>query len=143
MSGTASSTIAFVVGVAVALAFQPLRRWARRFADRLVYGKRATPYEVLAEFSDRMAETYATDDVLPRMAEILRDGTGADSARVWLRVGSELRPVAAAGAPDDRAPLPIEGDRLPPIAGEDAVEVRHQGAFLGALSVRASPADPT
>jgi signal transduction histidine kinase len=142
VSGAASSTIAFVVGVAVALAFQPLRRWARRFADRLVYGKRATPYEVLAEFSDRMAETYATDDVLPRMAEILRDGTGADSARVWLRVGSELRPVATAGAPDDRPPLPIDGDRLPPISDEDAVEVRHQGEFLGALSVRTSPADP-
>ena len=39
----------------VALAFQPLRERARRLADRVVYGKRATPYEVLSEFSERMA----------------------------------------------------------------------------------------
>src|SRR5919202_1178935 len=71
------------------------RARARRFADRLVYGKRATPYEVLAEFSDRMSETYATEDVLPRMAEILRAGTGAEVARVWLRLGHELRPAAS------------------------------------------------
>src|SRR5205823_11775558 len=34
----------------VALAFQPVRHRAQRFANRLVYGKRATPYQVLSEF---------------------------------------------------------------------------------------------
>ena len=37
-----------VAAAIVALAFQPARRRAQRFADRLVYGKRATPYEVLS-----------------------------------------------------------------------------------------------
>jgi hypothetical protein len=32
------------------------------------YGKRATPYEVLSEFSGRMAHAFATEDLLPRMA---------------------------------------------------------------------------
>src|SRR4029453_17978243 len=33
----------------VALAFQPVRRGTQRLANRLVYGERATPYEVLAQ----------------------------------------------------------------------------------------------
>jgi signal transduction histidine kinase len=126
----------------LAIAFQPVRARARRFADRLVYGKRATPYEVLAEFSDRMSETYATEDVLPRMAQILAEGTGADVARVWLRVAAELRPVAASGDAEELPALEIAGDRLPEVPGEHAVEVRHQGDLLGALSVRMPAADP-
>ena len=35
-------------GVALGLLIGPLRRRARRFADRIVYGRRATPYEVLS-----------------------------------------------------------------------------------------------
>jgi len=64
----------------VAIAFQPLRSRARRFADRVVYGERATPYEVLSEFSDRISASYSTDDVLPRMAQLLAAGTGANLA---------------------------------------------------------------
>ena len=60
-----------------------------------MYGRRATPYEVLTSFSERVGETYATDDVLPRMAQMLGEGAGADAARVWLRVGGSLRPDAA------------------------------------------------
>ena len=47
--------------------FNPVRRAARSLADRLVYGRRATSYEVLADFSEHMAETYATDEVLQRI----------------------------------------------------------------------------
>ncbi len=125
----ASPALSFVAAAALALLFQPAREQARRVADRLVYGKRATPYEVLTEFSGRMAESYATDDVLPRMAQILRAGTGADSAAVWLDVASELRPLAVAP----------EGAEAP---HEHVVEVRHQGELLGELSVRMPASDP-
>jgi len=138
-SNTVSS---FAAAAVLAVAFQPVRDRARRFADRVVYGKRATPYEVLAEFSDRMSDTYATDDVLPRMAQILSSGTGAQTARVWLRVGTELRSAASTGEAVSR-PMMIAGDALPGFAsGEHAVEVRHQGELLGALSVVMPPADP-
>jgi signal transduction histidine kinase len=98
----------------------------------VVYGKRASPYEVLAEFSGRMSETYAADDVLPRMATVLAEGTGADAAVVWLRVGAEMRPAAIRPS---QASAPTE---LP----EDAVEVVHHGELLGALSVQMPPSDP-
>jgi hypothetical protein len=79
----------------VAIAFQPVRNRVQRLANRLVYGKRATPYEVLSEFSARMAGAYASQDLLPRMARILAEGTGARGATVWLRVGEWLRPEAS------------------------------------------------
>ena len=83
----------------VAVAFQPVRARAERFANRLVYGKRATPYEILAEFSGRMGEAYEDDGVLSRMSRILGEGIGAEHAEVWLHVGEELR--VAAAWPDD------------------------------------------
>jgi signal transduction histidine kinase len=141
VGSTSNSLLSFVAATVLAIAFQPARDRARRFADRLVYGKRATPYEVLAEFSDRMSETYATEDVLPRMAEILRAGTGAEVARVWLRVGEELRPAASTGS-QEIAAFPMVRDALREIPGEHAVEVRHRGELLGALSVRMPASDP-
>jgi signal transduction histidine kinase len=119
-----------VLGVALGATIGPLRRWARRVADRIVFGRRATPYEVLTAFSERLGETYATDDVLPRMARILAEATGADIARVYVRVGPELRAVAVwpEGAKDDPAEF-----RLP---------VLHQGEDLGALAVTMPANDP-
>ena len=43
--------------VVIAVLFQPLRRRAQRVANRVVYGERATPYQVLSEFADAMART--------------------------------------------------------------------------------------
>jgi signal transduction histidine kinase len=141
LGATGNAFLSFAAAAVLAVLFQPVRDRARRVADRLVYGKRATPYEVLSEFSDRMSETYATEDVLPRMAEILRAGTGADIARVWLKIGNELRPAASTGeAAAVTATLP--GDALPDVPGEHLVEVRHQGELFGALSVAMPASDP-
>jgi signal transduction histidine kinase len=121
----------------IAVAFQPVKDRVQRFANRLVYGKRATPYEVLSEFSERMAETPATDVLLARMARILAEGTAARRADVWLKVGHELRP-ASSWPSDVDAPEPLEitGPEIPWIPGvTTAVAVRHQGELFGALSV--------
>ncbi|MBI2237389.1 MAG: sensor histidine kinase [Actinobacteria bacterium] len=136
------SPLTLLSTVIVAIAFQPVRNRARRLADRLVYGKRASPYEVLSEFSDRLAGAYSTEDVLPRMAQILGAGTGVERAQVWLRVGGELRPAASWPAEDGAAPIGLRGDELPSFPDQHAVEVRHQGELLGALSVRAPANDP-
>ena len=136
--------IGFWLGIVIALGIGPVRRWAHRGADRLLYGERATPYEVLSEFSDRLGTTYSTDDVLPRMVQLLAAGTGATEARVWIRSGRELRSVAV--HPADAAavePVALEGDGLPTIAGATAAfPVDHGGALLGALSLTMSKADP-
>ena len=130
--GTRSSALASGIAAAVvAIAFQPARRWARRAADRVVYGGRATPYEVLTEFGENLADTYGAEDVLPRLARVLGEGVGAERARVWLGAGSARRVVATWAA----------GERAD---GEDDLleDVRHQGQILGALSVRMPANDP-
>jgi signal transduction histidine kinase len=135
--GKPNLALSIVATAIVAVGFQPVRERVQKVANRLVFGKRATPYEVLSEFSGRVAETYAADEVLPRMARVLREGTGADSATVWLRGTGELRPAAT--SPDgvaERHPLPMTDGTLPVLAdATKAVAVRHQGELLGALSV--------
>ncbi|HZD16936.1 MAG TPA: GAF domain-containing sensor histidine kinase, partial [Actinomycetota bacterium] len=141
----ASPALSAVAAALVALAFQPVRRWARRVSDRLVYGDRATPYEVLSEFSQRVAGSFGIDDVAPRMATILGEGTASQRAEVWLRVGPGLRRVAAwpPGNGSPTAPLPTTGDELPAFPGANAaVAVRHRGELLGALTVRKPRSEP-
>jgi signal transduction histidine kinase len=121
----------------VAIGFQPVREQLQRVANRLVYGKRATPYEVLSQFSERVAESYASDDVLPRMARVLADGTAAELAEVWLGSGASMR-RAAAFPPDSPVATQEAGHSVDAAAMANAsrtVEVRHQGEVLGALTV--------
>ncbi|MGH2546386.1 MAG: histidine kinase [Actinomycetota bacterium] len=122
----------------IALAFQPARVRARHLANRLVYGKRATPYEVLSLLSQGMGTQYSSDEALPNLARVLAEGTGAARAEVWLRVGSELRPAAA--WPEDElgrsSAIRLSGGDLPPIPGmERALAVVHEGELLGAVAV--------
>jgi signal transduction histidine kinase len=132
-----------LVGVGFGLLAVPLARVARRIADRLVFGGRASPYEVLTSFTERIGGTYAAEDVLPRMARLLGEATRATTARVWLLVDRELHPSAtwpAGDPPPD--PIRITGDELPALEGEDAFEVRDGGELLGALSVMLPASDP-
>ncbi len=140
--GRSSGTV-FVIALLLGIAFRPVARFARRLADRLVYGRRATPYEVLTEFSERVGDAYASEDVLARMAQILGQGVGADEARVWLFVGHELR--EASRWPDTSAPaapLPVSGGHAREAPDGSLVPVRDRGELLGALSVAMPPTDP-
>jgi signal transduction histidine kinase len=102
-----------------------------------VYGRRATPYEVLSQFSERVAESYASDAVLPRMARVLAEGTNADLAEVWLRSGDYLQCAAAfPSQPSMPAAMHLNGTAELSIPSADrAVLVHHQGEVLGALTV--------
>jgi signal transduction histidine kinase len=115
-SGPPSLFLSIVATAVVAVAFQPLRDRLQKLANRLVFGHRSTPYEVLAEFS-REVGALGGADVLPTLAGVLAEGTGAERAEVW--VGDHL--AATVG---------------PQAAGEArSVEVWHQGERLGSLRV--------
>lgn len=114
----------------IAVAFQPVRRQAQRLANRLIFGRRATPYEAMAQFSHRIAGSLSLEEVLPRMAETAAAGIGAARARV-------------------KVFLPAGGERSAswPQGGEDGsyertVEVVHQGNPVGEISIAKSPGDP-
>ncbi|HET7235020.1 MAG TPA: sensor histidine kinase [Actinomycetota bacterium] len=123
--------VTLLAGLVIGAALWPILRLSRRIADRVVYGGRATPYEVLTEFSDRLAETYSNDDVLPRTAAILGEGTGADRVTIWLLIGGEAVPAATWPA-----------NMAEPAPGPDAFEVRHQGELLGSITVSMPANDP-
>jgi signal transduction histidine kinase len=129
----------------VAIAFQPFRERVQGLANRLVYGERATPYEILSNFTERVANTYTADEVLPRLARYLGEATAAERARVWLAVGDLLVPGASwpEGGDDRLESLYLQDGVLPPMDGVDrCIAVEHRGELLGALSVTKSPGDP-
>jgi signal transduction histidine kinase len=141
--GNSANIFLSVIATAiVALAFQPVRTRLQHIADRLVYGRRASPYEVLSEMSRRVAEAYG-EDLLPRMAQVLAQGTGAQQAEVWLRIGGDLRRAAAWPEATGEPPLlPVSGTDLPTIPGSShVVPVRHADELLGALALVKRPGD--
>jgi signal transduction histidine kinase len=114
----------------VAAAFQPVRERVQRLANRLVYGERATPYEVMADFGHRMAATLEVDRALPELAEAGLTGVRASAARVrlFLPDGSERQATRPEGAEPD--------------AWERTVEVTHQGERIGDIAVAKDAGDP-
>jgi signal transduction histidine kinase len=134
-----------IAAVCIAVLFQPLRHRFQRFANRLVYGERATPYQVLSDFAEDMAEQLDFTEAVNRMVSLLAGATGADRAEVWIRVGAQLRPVAV--WPHDATPpsaVPLgPGGGLPPFADASrAVAVRHANDLLGALALHKPPSEP-
>jgi signal transduction histidine kinase len=120
----------------IAVAFQPVRDRMQRVANRLVFGERATPYEVLARFSERVAGTYATEDILPRTARVIAEGTGAERVEIWLKLGAELRPGAAWPADSAPAePVPMDDGALPELPADRTLPVRLRDELLGAVTV--------
>jgi signal transduction histidine kinase len=140
VGGQSRPLLLAVAAAAVAVAFQPVRLRAERLANRAVYGRRATPYQVLSEFARRIGGAYASDEVLPHMARVVAAGTGAEQVVVWLRMGGELVPGASAGSAPGPAPAPLpvsDGSEVPPVpGGHVAVPVVHGGALLGVVSLR-------
>ena len=86
--------LTIAAAVAIALVFQPLRQRATQLANRLVYGERATPYQVLSDFAAGMAGQLDLGDALDRMVSLLAGAAGASRVEAWIRVGTELRPSA-------------------------------------------------
>jgi signal transduction histidine kinase len=136
-AGGSNVVLSILATAVVAVAFQPVRERARRVANRLVYGHRATPYDVLAQFSEQAAATAPSEELLPRLARTVGEGTGAARSEVWVRSGDDLR--LAASWPDrsrGRRRLALQDGRLPAFAAADrAVAVRHRDELLGALTI--------
>jgi signal transduction histidine kinase len=93
-------TLAVVITIAAALAFQPLRRRLESAVSRRLFGDRVQQYQLLANLGTTMEQTAELDELLPRLARAVRDGIGASWVRVRLceADGSWLdEPVGVAG----------------------------------------------
>ena len=128
--GESNAALQIAATATVAIAFQPARERLQRFANRLVYGRRATPYEVMASFGHRMATVPSVGDVLPDMAEMAARGVGGTGARVTLLLedGSE-RSVT----------WPVDDAIGDPTF---ALPIRHAGSPIGEIAITKPANEP-
>lgn len=112
----------------VAMAFQPLRRWVVRVADRLAFGNSAAPYEALADFSRRLGES-------PDPARLLSAVAGAAGRAVGASRASVRLPVP--GGPDQVATWTDDSPHSS--ESEITVSVTDRGETLGTLCVEMPP----
>ena len=84
-----------------ALLYLPTRRWLTERANRLVYGERFSPDEVLRTFGQRLTRSIPMDELLLQLVESLRKAMVLVSAEVW--TGQDGRFELAAGVPHRQA----------------------------------------
>jgi signal transduction histidine kinase len=142
--GGANTLLHVVATGIIALLVQPLRARTEALADRLVYGRRASPYGVMAEFTRAMADLVSVEEVLPRMAEAAARGSGARwaSVRVLLPTGGERTETWPPGAPgEERArtiPIVYRGEEVGELAwsgGRDPHGLLHDLASQAGLAL--------
>ena len=111
--------------VAVALAFQPLRRRVVRIADRLAFGAAAAPYEALADFSRRLGDSPDPGALLPSVAEAAGRAVNARGVVVTLHVEAGPDGVARWNSDDQAATGEDAGIAVPVFDGEERLGEIH------------------
>ncbi|MGN6677560.1 MAG: sensor histidine kinase, partial [Streptosporangiaceae bacterium] len=132
--------------VVVAVLFHPVRQRASQLANRFVYGRRASPYQVLADFAQDMAGQLDADAALDRMAAVLGGATGAERVEVWVLVGDRLLPqsVWPSDAAHGDAPLAVTRTAGLAVLGavSRAIGVYHRDEPLGAITLAKARNEP-
>lgn len=126
--------LSIIATAVVAVAFQPIKERVQRMANRLVYGRRSTPYEVLARLSSEVGKGYSAEEIALRVARAVYDGTGARRAELWLAENGRTVPKAGWPADDGFANSIEEADA--------AADIDYEGEHLGALAIYKKTGEP-
>jgi signal transduction histidine kinase len=121
-------SLAVVVTIAAALAFQPLRRRLESAVSRRLFGDRVRQYQLLKNLGSTMEQTAELDELLPRLAHALRDGIGAS----WVQVRLLDR---------DESWLDEPGGVAGEVSGESAagIDLVRAGELLGRVDLGPKP----
>lgn len=118
----------------VAAAFSPLRHRLQSGVNRLLYGGREEPYEVLSRLGQRLESTLAVDEVLPRLVETVAQAfklpyVAVDVPDPGSRGDDEVGAMTTVASYGEVAPIAL---RLP---------LQYQAAPVGALVLAARSGD--
>jgi signal transduction histidine kinase len=140
----AQPVLSLAVIVIVAVGLTPLRDRLQTLANRVVYGRRATPLEALSQVAQSMTLTPAIDDQLPQIGALVGNATSSASVEIWLRDEEDLRLASRwpDGVEDGGQRIPLSGDDLRAyFRGRTKVlPVRVEDELLGCIAVTQPPA---
>ncbi len=157
--------LSMLAAAVASIAYVPARERLAESANRLVYGERHPPDEVLRTWGSRLSRSIPMDELLLQLAESLRKVLSLRRAEIWTGTPDRLELVVS--VPDRSAPpLLLSAKEQPVIAragvtgnawlevwlpsmleGRDAAQLRvapaaHSGTLLGLLVVeRAADGD--
>jgi signal transduction histidine kinase len=94
--------LSMVAAAVAALAYVPARERLAESANRLVYGERHPPDEVLRSWGSRLSRAIPMDELLLQLAESLRKVLALRRAEVWTGTAGHLD--LAVSVPDRTAP---------------------------------------
>jgi len=101
--------LSMIAAAIAALAYVPARTRLGDFANRLVYGEREAPDEVLRTFGSRLTRAIPMDELLLQLVESLRKTMGLTAAEIWTG-GADVLELSAA-VPDRGAGALAIGER--------------------------------
>ncbi|MEA2826894.1 MAG: hypothetical protein QOG43_1333 [Actinomycetota bacterium] len=92
--------LSMLAAAVAALLYLPARERLARFSNRLVYGEREAPDQVLKTFGSRLSRAIPLDELLLQVAESLRKTLSLTTAEIWTGSGGRLdRSISVPDAP--------------------------------------------
>jgi signal transduction histidine kinase len=104
----------------IALLFQPVRERVQRGVNRLTYGERDDPYQVIAQLGQRLEATFEPSAVLPVVVQTIRDSLKLPYAAI-VTIQNGTPQIATSTGETSLEPIPIP--------------LTYQGESVGALLV--------
>lgn len=104
----------------VAVLFQPIRNRLQRGVNRLLYGQRDEPFEVMARLGQRLEQIIAPDSAYSTIVETIAQALRLPYAAIQIPRGGRRRTVGSYGIP---------GKEL------ESYDLTHQGEIVGWLQV--------
>jgi signal transduction histidine kinase len=101
----------------VAIIFQPMRWRLQRIVDRIVFGERNNPYEVISRLSAQLEANISPGTLLPGIAETVAQTLKLPYVSIAIKDGDRFRTDATWGQPSDQGRITT----LPLVYGQETV----------------------
>jgi signal transduction histidine kinase len=101
----------------VAITFQPMRGYLQRAVNRIMFGERHNPYEVISRLSARLEANISPGTLLPGIAETVAQTLKLPYVSIAIKDGDGFKTDAVWGQPADQGRITT----LPLIYGQETV----------------------